>query len=556
MKPILFSIYSRRPFAFSGATATTDQDAWTPTPLKTWFWVPFVCVLVAGAITLEVALSFSHRKHGWATSASFSSEEGILHYVYTLPPVGVAMIIVGLWTWTDMEIKRLQLSLGSLGCLFQQALASDSHLPYGSSLPRLSTTLCRPVSRLDLYVVYSTYSVITDDERSLVAFLGASGYASSSILYNLGDTPFVHNGFTVGEIELPYDVANTGNLTANTTAIFTDPGCREPDNNVCWTNSAVFSGCNFTWEVNKSSVHLFGAEIMPDCSAFDSSDPAFMPVIFWFFTYEPAAAASVTLCAPTIQVQNVAIAVDLGSSNLTSVTTLGNVTAGEENFTQFAGNVTGDPLDGRAYNGLNWTANQLVSDPFVNARATAIQLQLPAAVFQSAEQSQQGLTAAFANNSFAELSATVYRTYLAMLAKLVYFVEDNEPINVRISTTQKRLTMSDIAVHLLSAGMLTLSLFTVVVQLLHKRSRQDLRLLHQPGTLASAASFTASTGTAALLDGQQRREDLYKALRDRKFRINPVTNKIVMEGEPEYPFSKSPNWRKSFFGSSGRAGQS
>lgn len=175
-----------------------------------------------------------------------------------------------------------------------------------------------------------------------------------------------------------------------------------------WTNSAVFSGCNFTWEVNKSSVHLFGAEIMPDCSAFDSSDPAFMPVIFWFFTYEPAAAASVTLCAPTIQVQNVAIAVDLGSSNLTSVTTLGNVTAGEGNFTQFAGNVTGDPLDGRAYNGLNWTRNQLVSDPFVNARATAIQLQLPAAVFQSAEQSQEGLTAAFANNSFAELSATVY----------------------------------------------------------------------------------------------------------------------------------------------------
>lgn len=44
--------------------------------------------------------------------------------------------------------------------------------------------------------------MIADVEWSLVAFLGASGYASSSILYNLGDTPFVHNGFTVGEIEV------------------------------------------------------------------------------------------------------------------------------------------------------------------------------------------------------------------------------------------------------------------------------------------------------------------------------------------------------------------
>ncbi len=26
----------------------------------------------------------------------------------TLPAVGVAMILVGLWTWTDLEIKRLQ----------------------------------------------------------------------------------------------------------------------------------------------------------------------------------------------------------------------------------------------------------------------------------------------------------------------------------------------------------------------------------------------------------------------------------------------------------------
>jgi hypothetical protein len=31
-------------------------------------------------------------------------------YIQTLPAVAVAMILVGLWTWTDLEVKRLQVS--------------------------------------------------------------------------------------------------------------------------------------------------------------------------------------------------------------------------------------------------------------------------------------------------------------------------------------------------------------------------------------------------------------------------------------------------------------
>jgi hypothetical protein len=31
-------------------------------------------------------------------------------YTQTLPAVAVAMILVGLWTWTDLEVKRLQVS--------------------------------------------------------------------------------------------------------------------------------------------------------------------------------------------------------------------------------------------------------------------------------------------------------------------------------------------------------------------------------------------------------------------------------------------------------------
>ena len=44
--------------------APSNDSQWVPTPLRTWFWVSYVCVLVAGAIALEVALHFSNKDDG------------------------------------------------------------------------------------------------------------------------------------------------------------------------------------------------------------------------------------------------------------------------------------------------------------------------------------------------------------------------------------------------------------------------------------------------------------------------------------------------------------
>ena len=190
-----------------------------------------------------------------------------------------------------------------------------------------------------------------------------------------------------------------------------------------WTNSVTFSGCAYSWTVDKSSQHLFGAQVMTPCPAFNTS-VEFMPVIFWFFTYEPTAMASVTMCAPSITLHNVVVTVDLSTSNLTSVQKLSDVVPVDCTPTQHAGNLTGAPLHGQAYNGLNWTQNQLVADPFVNLRAQAIQLQLPAAIFQNAVQSQEGLTATFINNAFTELSATVYVSVLDSSANSLIILGD------------------------------------------------------------------------------------------------------------------------------------
>lgn len=177
-----------------------------------------------------------------------------------------------------------------------------------------------------------------------------------------------------------------------------------------WNNSASFQGCTFTWGVNKTAVNLFGVNAIDDsveCSVFTSQAEQFRPVIFWFFTYQPQAMASITMCSPNITLSDVSVQIDLASGNLTSVDVLGPLGSGKgtpEAFSQLAGNVTGDPLDGKAYNGMFFELTD--PDEFTLARLAAIQLSLPAAVFQSAETS--GLTTAFKENKFAELSEHVY----------------------------------------------------------------------------------------------------------------------------------------------------
>ncbi|KAN0127235.1 Protein of unknown function (DUF3433) domain containing protein [Lactarius tabidus] len=590
--------------------APSNGAQWVPLPLRTWFWVSYVCVLVAGAIALEVALHFSNKDDGWPTKED--AQKGILHYVYTLPAVAVTMVLVGIWAWTDIEVKRLQPYVDLLhggsparrsllldytrthnAFVWVQATSNRHYIVALASLMALLALSFQPISAA-LFSVRDIYKALPETSvnnlqaislnqnqqvQDLTSFLGASGLASASIVYGLGDPPFVHNGYTVGAFEanhtptgLPLNLATNGTVKANTTAILSDPGCRDPDQPVTmdqlsdgtWNNSAIFSGCQFFWQVNKTSVHLFGAQTTSNCTAIDTSNSSFAPALFWFFTYEPRVLASVTMCAPQITLLNVEATVDLASTNLTHVESLGNLTVGQGQFTQYAGNITGAPLYGRAYNGLNWT--DLVSDPFVSARAGAIQLQLPAAVFQNAVQSAEGLTAAFVNNTFSSLSAAVYVSppsagagplddtfaqskYLSNLATLLYFVDAPQPMTVSVSTFQTRLFLSDVAVHLLSVGMLLLSVFGTIMHLLHRRDRRGLRLLHQPGTLASAASFTAQTPMAELLDGRQRPEDINHALRNLRFRMDPHSMKIVTEGEPGFEEAQSPPvWRKSFFG--------
>jgi hypothetical protein len=272
----------------------------------------------------------------------------------------------------------------------------------------------------------------------LTSFLTAAGYAAASILYKLDNPPFVLGDYTVAPFELPTNIVANGTVFANTTALKTNPGCQYTkvqmnQTSTGWSNFVALNGCTLEWDVDRNATSLFGTDT-PTCG--DTTPPQFSPVVFWFFTYQPTALASATVCWPTISLWDVNVQVNLANGNVSKVTEVRPFTS-QSNFSSFAGNVTGPPLNGRAYNGIKF--NLTNPDKFVLARLAATQLQMPAAVFQSAVQSPEGLTASFTADRFVEMSANVYRTYLELIAKTVYFLPFTQPITVQVKTVRKRV---------------------------------------------------------------------------------------------------------------------
>ncbi|KAJ3756437.1 hypothetical protein EV360DRAFT_47926 [Lentinula raphanica] len=500
------------------------KGSWVPYPLRPWFWIPFFVLLVLLAIGLEVALHFSNTNNGWTANGEAGDAVSLWHYIY----------LVALWAWTDIEIKKMQVRLLS---------TILTRINHGRSRSHMSILYMATLPHIGVF-----YSIIRVASTFTPSFLTAAGFASSDSLYDLPNPPFISGPYTVASFELPGGLEPNGTvLFVNTTALKSNPGCQAADvtmnslSNGSWNNSISVQGCSLNWIVNQTTEVLFGVNAT-NCS---TDTPQFSPVAFWFFSYSPSAEASATVCFPTFQLFNVEISYDLAAQNVTQVTELGPFSS-SSNFSSTAGNITGSPLNGRAYNGIEF--NLTNPDQFVLARQAAIQLQMPAAVLQKAQQSSAGLQGSFTSNSFVQYSTAVYTTYLTLLAQTVYFLPSNDVNTIQVKTIIPRLFLSDVAVHLLAVAMIIVAFFGTIAQLFHRYDRQQLRLRHEPGTIASAVAIGAQTGMGDLLAGKQDKKDIDEVLSNRKFRIDPHTMKIIMEGETGYEFASSPrDRRKSVF---------
>ena len=108
--------------------------------------------------------------------------------------------------------------------------------------------------------------------------------------------------------------------------------------------------------------------------------------------------ASATFCYPSISIWEVNVGVDIRTGNVTNIS---EITL----YSQYS-NVTGPPLNGRAYNGIKFDLN--TTDQFILGRQNATQLQLPAAIYQAATRSPGGYVGTFTNGNFSSLSNQVY----------------------------------------------------------------------------------------------------------------------------------------------------
>lgn len=113
---------------------------------------------------------------------------------------------------------------------------------------------------------------------------------------------------------------------------------------------------------------------------------------------------------------------------------------------------------------------------------------------------------------------------------------------------------SPVATHLLAAAMFALAACGTVLQLAHARARRVLRLAHAPGTIASAVSLGAHTGLGAALAGRVREDEMRAALGDKRFRIDPRTHRIVVEGDAGFCDAHSPAPGRTLFGFAPAAG--
>jgi len=559
---------------------------WVPIPLRLWFWIPLVTVMILLAIGLEIALHRSNVNSGWATFNNLMPETTLAnyyHYAYTQPPVIVAMVLVALWAWVDIEIQKMQpyidLVRGNASAdksllldytrsnklfVWISAFSNRHYMVAFVTLVALLALLIEPLCA-SMFVVKNTWwgpdpfnvtnlASLSLNEgpafQDLTVFLSAAGYAASSVLYNFGDPPFIHDVYTIGPFQIPGTNGGfNGTVTANTTAIKTETNCSPMTTNSTpisgggWINNATFNGCTFSYTVSPGVNHLFGAAIMPDCN--NTGTPAyFRPTVFWFFTFDttPGPQGSATYCAPTISLWDVTALIDINTGNLTDVQEIQPFDSSTSPFASLSANLTGSPLNGRAFNGIVF--NLTNPDQFVIGRSNATDLQLPASIFQAATTAPGGLPAAFQSNSFVGMATKVYGVYLRLLATTVYFLPSNDTLLVEVQSFQRRLWLSGVVVHLQAVVLVVIALVGAFVQVAHRKSRQQLRLQHIPGTLASAISIGAETNLAQLLNGQQD-ENFTQALRNKQFRIDPRTMKIVMQGDYGYEEAVSPGFHRS-----------
>ncbi|KAI0694059.1 hypothetical protein BC835DRAFT_1415565 [Cytidiella melzeri] len=285
---------------------------------------------------------------------------------------------------------------------------------------------------------------------------------------------------------------------------------------------------------------------------FDANTPTeFLPVVVWLFQDEQSQSANhnvtqAVICQPSIQLLN------LGTDG--TVTTGANPTVYLD-FTHLGfqapytvpNNITGPPVNGRAYNGhvpILFFSNFTNIPSEAATQISAIPSQLADSISQYASVYTPGCmhstVSKFCNGQISGdmwqyAVDQVYRYYLASFASTAYlmqtFLDDNAVWTTTPATLtieRSRVVVDPLAAHSLAVLLIIVGLAGLAIHLQHVRARRHIHLTHQPSTIASIIALSARSGLAGLLDPEDDEDTIRRKLAPLRFGLDAGTGAIVV----------------------------
>ncbi|KAG1748155.1 hypothetical protein EDB19DRAFT_1905206 [Suillus lakei] len=497
-------------------------------------------LMICLGIALEIALRLSDRSNGFSVPAknviTFVSTQFLTSFVPTLLVVPLAYF----WAVADWMLRWYQpyvtlsegnapaarsilldyIALNRLTTLYH-SLKHRHWLINVSTLTALSVVFMQPLagSLFQLRQVSYTSATTATSMRSvglspvidqLTSFLASAGYVDAAVYNNLQDPPFVHGVWSAAPFTAPPGSILNGTLAVNTTAIQTHVNCIQPTS----FTTTNLSSSSFVLEAT------FSATSASTCAP-SYQDQNFQPVFFWYYHLSDNGDAQGTavFCQPSIAIFIVSTTMDLNDGSM------GNCIIVEP--FEYTNNVTGSPLNGEAFNGVMFDAN---TNPYITARALAINSGVPGAIYRSASQQPDGPQSVF-DDPYGFLNATtkIYTQHLSVAAQTIYFLPDNETISAQLTSDISRLFIETLPAHLLSVLFICIGIASLIVHILHKRSRRNLWLTSPPGSIAAIVSLTSRSGFGDLLLPYDNVSRMKSNLAGLTFRLDKRTGAIVAE---------------------------
>ncbi|KAJ7186789.1 hypothetical protein C8R46DRAFT_1058039 [Mycena filopes] len=529
-----------------------------------YFWLPVVIgtplLMLLLSIALEIGIQLSSKNGGFAVPQRNVFSIVSTQFLLSFFP-GLFVIPVGyMWRLLDWMLRWYQpyvtmakgsataeesvlldyIALGSTRAIFY-SLKYNHRVIFWSSLLATSTYIFQPLAG-SIFQIQTTGQTTTTTAQSirsiglaadvaeLNAFAAAAGFVQAAVFNSLPDPPFIHLGWSTAEFVFPTGIGLNGSMTVNTTGIRTNSNCANPAspttiNTANATGNLIVStsldGCtqNISFDPTVSDLQ-YGVAPAPCGPTTTSLNITFQPVVFWFYQKANGTQeARSVFCNPTTELFYVNAAADLDSGALMTVAIVSNFT--EPN------NITNAPLNGIAYNAVIFEDN---TNPFIQARATATKVGVPGAIFRSALQHFQGLQDVFNEpNGFLDLTSTVYTQHLAVAAKSIYFVNQNNTLSAIQNSMVPRLWIDPFPAHILAFMLGASGFLGVFLHLINRRQRRNLFLAAPPGSIAAAVALTSRSGFGELLLPYDSIETIEKKLEGLRFRLDKRTGAILAD---------------------------